>query len=79
MPPIEAFVEREENNRLALTRDALRPFTVSARLVTACAALLDVAVYVALTHAGMSSAKAAEEVSAFILARLEAARRSSRA
>jgi AcrR family transcriptional regulator len=79
MPPIEAFVEREENNRLALTRDALRPFTVSARLVTACAALLDVAVYAALTHAGMSSAKAAEEVSAFILARLEAARRSSRA
>jgi AcrR family transcriptional regulator len=78
MPPIEAAVEREENNRLALTREALRPFKVSARLVTICAALLDVAVYAALIRGGMSPAKAAEEVAAFILARLDAARRPAR-
>jgi hypothetical protein len=78
MPPIEAAVEREENNRLALTREALRPFKVSARLVTSCAALLDVAVYAALIRGGMSPAKAAEEVAAFILARLDAARRPAR-
>jgi AcrR family transcriptional regulator len=70
MPPIQAYVEREESNRLALTREALRPFKVSARLINACAALLDVAIYAALTRAGLPLAKAAEEVSSFILARL---------
>lgn len=78
MPPIEAFVEREEDNRVALTREALRPFKISPRLAASCAALLDVAVYGALTRGGMSSAKAAEDISAFILARLDTARRSSR-
>src|SRR6266545_1900111 len=72
MPPIAAYVEREENNRLALTREALRPFKVKARLVSTCAALLDVAVYGALTRDGLTPAKAAEDVSGFILARLSA-------
>ena len=39
---------REEDNRLALTREALRPFRIGARLPRVCAALLDVAVYGAL-------------------------------
>ena len=52
----------------------------SSRLVVACAALLDVAVYGALTRNGLTPAKAAEEVSGFILARLaaEASRAESR-
>ena len=80
MPPIHAHVEREENDRLALAREALRPFKVKPRLVEACAALLDVAVYGALTRNGLTPAKAAEEVSGFILARLaaEASRAASR-
>jgi AcrR family transcriptional regulator len=80
MPPIQAHAEREENNRRALAREALRPFKVAARLVDTCAALLDVAVYGALTRNGFTPAKAAEEVSGFILARLaaEASRVTSR-
>ena len=80
MPPIQAHVEREENDRLALAREVLRPFKVKPRLVEACAALLDVAVYGALTRNGLTPAKAAEEVSGFILARLaaEASRAASR-
>ena len=80
MPPIQAHVEREENDRLALAREALRPFKVKPRLVEAGAALLDVAVYGAFTRNGLTPAKAAEEVSGFILARLaaEASRAASR-
>ena len=77
MPPIQAYVEREESNRIALTREALRPFKVNARVVKACAAFLDVAVYAALTRAGMTPGMAAEEVSRFILARLAQASRST--
>ena len=80
MPPIQAHVEREENDRLALAREALRPVQVKPRLVEACAALLDVAVYGAFTRNGLTPAKAAEEVSGFIMARLaaEASRAASR-
>ena len=70
MPPIQAYVAQEESNRIALTREALRSSDL--RLVTACAALLDVAVYSALTRAGMTPTEAAEEASTFILARLAA-------
>ena len=70
MPPLEAYAAREEDNRLALTREALRPFRIGARLPRVCAALLDVAVYGALTRAGMTPGEAADEVSAVILARL---------
>ena len=70
MPPLEAYAAREDDNRLALTRDALRPFRVGARVLQVCAALLDVAVYGALTRAGMTPGEAADEVSAVILARL---------
>ena len=70
MPPIEAYAVREDDNRLALTRDALRPFRVGARVLQVCSALLDVAVYGALTRAGMTPGEAADEVSAVILARL---------
>jgi AcrR family transcriptional regulator len=70
MPPIEAYAAREDDNRLALTRDALRPFRVGARVLQVCSALLDVAVYGALTRAGMTPGEAADEVSAVILARL---------
>ena len=31
MPPLEAYAAREEDNRLALTREALRPFRIGAR------------------------------------------------
>jgi AcrR family transcriptional regulator len=72
MPPIQAHVEQEENDRLALACEALRPFKVKPRLADACAALLDVAVYGALTRGGLTPAKAAEEVAGFILARLAA-------
>jgi AcrR family transcriptional regulator len=72
MPAIAAYAEREENNRLALTWEALRPFDVDPRLTRTCSALLDVAVYGALTRAGMTAAQAAEHVAAFILARLKA-------
>jgi AcrR family transcriptional regulator len=70
MPPIQAYVAQEERNRIALMREALRSF--DPRLVSACAALLDVAVYSALIRAGMTPTEAAEEASAFILARLAA-------
>ena len=53
MPPLEAYAAREEDNRLALTREALRPMPGSARgCPRVCAALLDVAVYGALTRTG---------------------------
>jgi AcrR family transcriptional regulator len=71
MPAIAAYAEREENNRLALTWEALRPFGVETQLIRTCSALLDVAVYGALTRAGMTAAQAAEQVAAFILARLK--------
>jgi AcrR family transcriptional regulator len=70
MPPIEAYAAREEDNRLALTREALRPFRLGARLPRVCSALLDVAVYGALTRAGMTPGEAADDVAAVILARL---------
>ena len=72
MPPIAAYAEREENNRLALTSEALRPFGIGPRLTRTCSALLDVAIYGALTRAGMSAGEAAEAVAEFILARLAA-------
>jgi AcrR family transcriptional regulator len=71
MPAIAAYAEGEENNRLALTSEALRPFGVEVRLIRTCSALLDVAVYGTLTRAGMTAAQAAEQVTAFILARLK--------
>ena len=43
MSPIEAYAAREADNRLALTREALRPFRIGARLPRVCAALLDYA------------------------------------
>jgi AcrR family transcriptional regulator len=70
MPPIAAVAEREESDRLALTAAALEPFGLEPRLIRVCATLLDVAVYGALTRAGMTAAQAAEQVAAFILARL---------
>lgn len=72
MPPIAAYAEREENNRLALTWEALRPFDIHPRLTRTCSALLDVTVYGALTRAGMTAAQAAGEVAQFIVARLAA-------
>jgi AcrR family transcriptional regulator len=72
MPPIQAYAEHEERHRIALMSEALRPRNVDARLVNTCAVFLDVAVYGALTRNGMTPAKAAEEVSGFILARLAA-------
>lgn len=71
MPAIADYAEAEENNRLALTSEALQPFGVEARLIRTCSALLDVAVYGALTRAGMTAAQAAEQVAAFILSRLK--------
>jgi AcrR family transcriptional regulator len=72
MPPIAAHVEREESERLALVREALRAFKVKPRLIGTCAALLDIAVYGTLTRQGVTPAKAAEEIAGFILARLSA-------
>jgi AcrR family transcriptional regulator len=71
MPPIQAYADWEEDNRLALTREALRPLKTPARLARTCSTLLDVAVYGALTRAGMTPAQAADDVASFILARLE--------
>jgi AcrR family transcriptional regulator len=70
MPPIAAYADWEEDNRLALTREALRPLKSAGRLARTCSALLDVAVYGALTRAGMTPAQAADDVATFILARL---------
>jgi hypothetical protein len=57
---------------LALAREALRPSRVGALVLRRCAAVLDVAVYGALTRASMTPGEAADEVSAVILARLAA-------
>ena len=72
MPPIAAYAELEEGNRLALMQEALRPLEIGPRLARACSTLLDVAIYGALTRAGMTAAQAAEEVAEFILARVKA-------
>jgi AcrR family transcriptional regulator len=72
MPPIQAYADWEEENRLALTREALRPVKAPARLARTSSALLDVAVYGTLTRAGMTPAQAADDVASFILARLDA-------
>jgi AcrR family transcriptional regulator len=80
MPPIQAYADSEEDNRLAVTREALRPLKAPARLARTCSTLLDVAVYGALTRAGMTPTQAADDVATFILARLdtEAPRTASR-
>jgi len=69
MPPVEAFFDVEERNRLALTREALAPFTTDASLINASAAVLDAAVHSALRRAGFSTARAAETIAEFVLAR----------
>jgi AcrR family transcriptional regulator len=73
MPPIAAYAEWEEDSRAALMREALRPLEIDPRLARTCSALLDVAVYGALTRGGMTAGEAAAEVAEFILARIAAA------
>jgi AcrR family transcriptional regulator len=77
LPSVEQGFAREEENRIALTREALRPLTSDARLVDAAAALLDAAVHSALKRAGLTTAEAAAEVARFILARLSCSAASS--
>jgi AcrR family transcriptional regulator len=70
LAPVEAFVAAEERNRVALMREALRPFTRDPRLIGAAAALLDPAVHSGLRRSGLTSADAAADIAGFILARL---------
>jgi AcrR family transcriptional regulator len=70
LPSVAAGFAREEENRIALTREALRPSASDVRFARAAAALLDPAVHSALKRAGLTTAEAATEVARFILARL---------
>ena len=74
LPPIAAFVAHEENHRIALAREALKPVKANEREARSAAALIDIAVYGALRRAGLSTAAAAEEVAGFILARFASPR-----
>jgi AcrR family transcriptional regulator len=69
LPPIAAFVEREQANRVALMREALKRLKLEPQQLRSAAALVDIAVYAAMRRAGLSTAAAADEIAAFILAR----------
>jgi AcrR family transcriptional regulator len=75
---VVAFVEREEANRVALMAEALKPSTIDPQQVRSAAALIDPAVHQALLRARYSTAAAAAEVAAFILARFGLAERVDR-
>ena len=78
LPPVVAFVEHEQTNRLALVREALKPLQPDPQQLHAAAALIDPAVGRALRRAQYSTAAAADEVTAFIVARFGLSVRSRR-
>lgn len=69
-PLIKGFVRMEEENRGSLVRAALGTPAVAEHRVQAIAAILDIAVYQAMTRAGFTAAKAAAEIARIVLASL---------
>jgi len=67
---VRQFVEEEASTRVSLTRAALAPFAIDRDLVNIVAALLDIAVYRNLQHAGLTLDQAADVVADVIHARL---------
>lgn len=73
VPLIRRFVRLEEDNRVSLVRAALGARTLSEDRVRAIAAILDIAVYQAMTRAGFTAVTAAAEVARIVLASLRVA------
>lgn len=73
VPALRQFVADEERNRLALTREALRPAAIAEPRVAVTAALLDVTVFRALARAGFTLEDAADEIARVIAAALPGA------
>ena len=67
LPVLRPFVEGEEQNRVALMRDALQPLSIEEDQVRTAAALLDIAVYRALSRAGLNTTDAASRIANVIL------------
>lgn len=67
IPVLRPHVEGEEQNRISLMREALQPLGVQQEKVVVAAALLDLAVYRALTRADISAADAARKIAEVIL------------
>ena len=79
MPILRPFVEGEEQNRIALMREALLPLEVREDQVRTAAALLDLTVYRALRRADFNTADAASRVAEVILSWLANTRSSTEA
>ncbi|WP_439578040.1 TetR/AcrR family transcriptional regulator [Elioraea sp.] len=73
LPVLHRFVAEEEQRRLALAREALRPARMTEDRAAVAAALLDVAVLRALARAGFTTEDAADEVARVIAAALPGA------
>lgn len=73
VPALRGFVAEEERNRLALTREALRPAGIAEPGVAVAAALLDAAVFANLTRNGFTPEDAADEIARVITAALPGA------
>jgi AcrR family transcriptional regulator len=73
VPILRPFVEGEERNRMALTREALKPLAVDKKKIATAAALLDMSVFGALRRTGLSTPEAARQITSIILAWLASA------
>lgn len=67
IPILRPFVEGEEENRIALMREALQPLKVQEEQVRTAAALLDLSVYRALRRGDLSTADAALRIADVIV------------
>jgi AcrR family transcriptional regulator len=67
LPILRPFVDGEEQNRIALMREALQPLEVQEEQVLTAAALLDLAVYRALRRSGFDTADAGSRITQVIL------------
>jgi AcrR family transcriptional regulator len=67
LPILRPFVEAEEQNRIALMREALQPLGVEEDQVKTAASLLDMGVYRGLRRAGLSTPEAARRIADVIV------------
>ena len=72
VPVLRPYVEAEERNRRALTREALKPLGIDKARSATAAALLDLAVFAALRRSGLTTANAARQITTIILSWLAA-------
>jgi AcrR family transcriptional regulator len=79
LPVLRPFVEGEEQNRIALMSEALEPLGIEKDQVRTAAALLDIAVYRALSRAGLNTSDAASRIADVILSWLASNRPSAAA